>query len=228
MTFFGRRPHTDSRRKVDVKCVHLYIDDSGSRRPDRTERSARKDGMHYFALGGILINEEDIAGLLEVHRRFLAKWKIDGPLHSTRIRGRRGEFSWLGTDPAKYARRCGARLKLYFEQAGKKEDRAILAYARSLESEGMPFDADSSGVYSRLNPSDFRELIISQPNRITKKVPMAQIADLVLYPMAKGGYDPNYRPYRRLIEASRLMDALLEPEEHPTLGVKYSCFDAKK
>jgi hypothetical protein len=71
-------------------------------------------------------------------------------------------------------------------------------------------------------------LIISQPNRITKKVPMAQIADLVLYPMAKGGYDPNYRPYRRLIEASRLMDALLEPEEHPTLGVKYSCFDAKK
>jgi len=101
MTFFGRRPHTDSRRKVDVKCVHLYIDDSGSRRPDRTERSARKDGMDYFALGGILINEEDIAGLLEVHRRFLAKWKIDGPLHSTRIRGRRGEFSWLGTDPAR-------------------------------------------------------------------------------------------------------------------------------
>ncbi|CAG1012369.1 hypothetical protein RHIZO_04239 [Rhizobiaceae bacterium] len=56
---------------------------------------------------------------------------------------------------------------------------------------------------------------------------MMQIADLFLYPMAKGGYDPTYRPYRALKESGRLIDAHLSPERIPSLGIKYSCFDRK-
>ena len=38
---------------------------------------------------------------------------------------------------------------------------------------------------------------------------MIQIADLVLYPMAKGGYDSDYRPYKKLKESGKLIDCLL-------------------
>jgi hypothetical protein len=54
--------------------------------------------MDYFALGGILIHEEEIGPLIAAHRAFIAKWDITEPLHSTRIRGRRGVFAWLGRD----------------------------------------------------------------------------------------------------------------------------------
>ena len=54
---------------------------------------------------------------------------------------------------------------------------------------------------------------------------MLQIADLYLYPMAKAGYDRSYRPYRALMEAGRLIDAILPAEDRPMLGIKYNCFE---
>lgn len=65
---------------------------------------------------------------------------------------------------------------------------------------------------------------MGEPKRRTKKTPMLQVADLMLYPMAKGGYDPTYRPYVDLMAAGKLIDALLPVEDRPTLGIKYSCF----
>ncbi|MCQ1775808.1 hypothetical protein NOJ05_01170 [Neorhizobium galegae] len=46
----------------------------------------------------------------------------------------------------------------------------------------------------------------------------------MLYPMAKAGYDPTYRPYVQLMKAGRLIDAQLEPEDQALLEIKYSCF----
>lgn len=202
--------------------------------------------MDYFALSGILIDEENIGSLIASYREFTKKWNITAPLHSTRIRGRRKAFTWLGRDAkkeqeflgeletfiiglpitsiacvidrpgyvrryteryikpwllcktafgilieraAKYASSLGARLDIYFEQAGEQEDRDIQSYARALKNEGMPFDAVSSGVYQGFRPDDFKSIVIGEPNRVTKQVPMMQVADLVLYPMVKGGYD---------------------------------------
>jgi hypothetical protein len=267
-----------------MKRMHLYFDDSGVRQPDRTPQS-RLDGMDYFALGGILIHEENIGALIAAHRALIAKWQVTGPLHSTRIRGHRGTFAWLGKDAskesdfladletmiielpivsiacvvdrpgyvaryaerykepwllcktafailaeraAKHASRCGTQLEVYFEESGKHEDRAIQAYARALKKEGMPFDPTTSSGYNGLRPDDFKALIIGRPKRITKQVPMMQVTDLVLYPIVKGGYDPSYRPYAKLMESARIIDAELRPEERPSLGVKYSCFDKKK
>ena len=53
---------------------------------------------------------------------------------------------------------------------------------------------------------------------------MSQIADLVLYPMAKGGYDSNYPPYKALKENNKLIDNLLPEDRIPLCGIKYSCF----
>ena len=57
---------------------------------------------------------------------------------------------------------------------------------------------------------------------------MVQIADLLLYPVAKGGYDPSYKPYVDLMKAGRLIDAHLSAENRPNLGIKYSCFKSKR
>jgi hypothetical protein len=84
-----------------MNCVHLYIDDSGARRTDRDPQLKRRDAMDYFALGGLLTHEQNIGHLIDTHRRFAKKWQFEYPLHSTKIRGRRGSFAWLGTDSAK-------------------------------------------------------------------------------------------------------------------------------
>lgn len=241
--------------------------------------------MDYFALGGVLIKEEDISEILMEHKAFRGRWDLTAPLHSTKIRGQREGFSWLKKDPvkavqffsdldnlmvslplvamacvidrtgyvsrykgrhaepwllcktafsilversAKYAKSLDRRLVIYFEESGKHEDRAIQAYARDLKTAGMPFEGAEQAGYSSLAAEDFRSLVQGDPNRITKAVPMVQFADLVLYALSKGGYAPDYAPFRALHDRKRILDALLSAEDLPQLGVKYSCFETTK
>ena len=270
---------------LQKKEIHLYIDDSGSRDPDHKPPQERRDQMDYFALGGILLNEEDTDDFIRVYKEFRSRWNIDYPLHSWAIRGGRGNFGWLkkpeaafeflgdlekflielpiiGTAAvidrpgyaaryseqykerlwlmcktaysiliersAKFARSQDRSLRVFFERAGKQEDRDILTYARSLKTDGMPFDRSNSAAYNSLTADEFREIVRGEPRGKTKETPMIQVADLVLYPIAKGGYDPAYRPYATLMEHKKLIDAILEPEQRSALGIKYSCFDRLK
>lgn len=264
---------------------HLYFDDSGSRCPDNIPKPARADGMDYFALGGILIKELDIPVLMDAHRIFCARWNIDYPLHSTKIRGRRGSFAWLTANPEKeqqflveleqmllsfpiigiacvvdrtgyvaryqekydgkpwqmcktafailIERACkytGAQdgtLELFFEQAGKAEDTDIKNYLRMLKSQGMPFDRAGSGNYAALEALQFTKIIKGDPREKTKKFAPVQIADLMLYPMIKGGYDSSYPPYTKLLAAGRLVDSHYCEEAKASLGIKYFCFPMK-
>lgn len=79
------------------KKILLYFDDSGSRNPDKNSVSqeGRHDKVDGFALGGILVREEDIGFILGRYRAFVDEWGIDYYLHSTRIRCRQGKFAWL-------------------------------------------------------------------------------------------------------------------------------------
>lgn len=264
--------------------LHLYLDDSGSRDPDHVPVLDRRDRMDCFALGGILINEEDVAGLIGEHRRFCERHGITYPLHSHAIRGGRGDFGWLKKPEAahaflgdletfltnlpvlgiatvihrpgyvlryrekyqerlwlmcktaysilieraaKHAERQGRVLRVFFEETGKAEDRALISYTKELKAQGMPFDGSNSAGYGSLTAADFKRLVMGEPKRRTKATPMMQIADLYLYPMAKAGYDPAYRPYRHFVEHRKLIDAVLAPEERASLGIKYSCFNEK-
>lgn len=78
-----------------MKKYFLYIDDSGSRLPDKTDDIVREDGMDHFALGGVLVAKTDIDSILTAHTELMQKWKLAYPLHSTEIRGRRDNFAWL-------------------------------------------------------------------------------------------------------------------------------------
>lgn len=264
--------------------LHLYFDDSGSRDPDNRGLGPlpRRDRMDCFALGGVLIREEDIDGIFAAHKAFCRSWNIDYPLHSSRIRGGQGKFGWLKKPEnaaaflpaledfilslpvislacavhrpgyvaryreqyrerlwfmcktaysilieraAKYADEQDRKLEVFFEGTGRKEDRSIVEYTRALKKTGMPFAEATSGPYAPLSPEDFRRLVLGEPRQRLKKTPMIQIADLVLYPIVKGGYDPNYRPYKKLISGRKVIDSLLTPDQCSRRGVKYSCFE---
>lgn len=133
-------------------------------------------------------------------------------------------YSVLIERSAKYARLQGRMLRVYFEGAGPAEDGDIISYAKALKKASMPFDQNNSASYGALTAEEFREIVRGEPRRRTKATPMMQIADLVLYPMAKRGYDPNYRPYKKLMEHKKLIDAVLSLEDRPSQGIKYSCF----
>ncbi len=116
-------------------------------------------------------------------------------------------------------------LRIFFEQSGKAEDQDIKQYVRTLKKEGMPFNVETSAIYQNLTADQLKSTIRGEPRERSKNVPMIQIADLYLYPMAKAGYDPAYRAYRRLMQAGKIIDAVLSDDERLLRGVKYSCFD---
>ena len=71
---------------------HLYIDDSGSRDLDKSDEQS---GSKWFALGGVLIAEEDEALARAEHKAFCERWAITLPLHSYDIRTRSKNFNWI-------------------------------------------------------------------------------------------------------------------------------------
>jgi hypothetical protein len=134
-------------------------------------------------------------------------------------------FSILIERAAKFADTNGRKLEVFFEETGKREDRAIVSYMKELKQQGNPFDAQTAGDYAPLSAADYRRIVLGRPERRKKKLPLIQLADLMLYPMAKGGYDPEYRPYKHMRDAGKLIDCLIDEEEIPVCGIKYSCFD---
>ena len=260
---------------------YLYFDDSGIRFPDKQQKPVRNDGMDHFALGGILLKEQDRSTTIDSYKQLREKWRITYPLRSADIRGKRGNYIWLNDKSlhddffadlneylcyipvigfatvvdrigyniryeerygdkrwwmcktafsilveraAKYVGDKGGRLELRFEAAGKKEDRAILQYAKELKSVGMPFDTSTSEKYAFLSEEDFRRILLGDPERQTKDSPLLQVADVYLYPMVKGGYDKSYSPYQMFMSNKKLIDAILAPNEVIRKGIKYSCF----
>jgi hypothetical protein len=137
-------------------------------------------------------------------------------------------FCVLAERAAKFADDNGRKLEIFFERSGNKEDRSIIQYMRELEREGNPFNQQTSGVYTPLSAEDYHRNILGEPRWKTKEVAMIQIADLVLYPMAKGGYDSSYNPYRKLKESGKLIDCLLTEDQILVGGNQYSCFDTQK
>lgn len=75
--------------------IHFYIDDSGTRHPDKNPNAADKGVGDWFALGGILLNAEDEQQLRDLHAAFCSSWGINYPLHSSDIRFQKNNFEWL-------------------------------------------------------------------------------------------------------------------------------------
>lgn len=266
-----------------VAATTFYIDDSGTRHPDHIVIPTHH-GRDWFALGGVLINDEDIVDAKQCIDEFRQRWPqtANMPLHSVEIRGCHSNFKWLGVDhdtkrrfltelealllglpvtglacvidrpgyntryrgkygrqrwalcktafavaverASKYALQRERKLRVYVEQTDKKEDRIIKGYYDTLRANGSWFNPDTSGKYRPMTAEEFKSTLYEFRTK-KKSSPLMQIADLYLWPICIGGYDKTNHPYTRLMEAGKLIDCVLPPEEIKTQGIKYSCFD---
>lgn len=86
------------------------------------------------------------------------------------------------------------------------------------------FNPARSAKYTPLSAEAFRASIAPQPRFFDKSNLLGQAADLLLFPLVKGGYDDTYRPYIKLLAAGKIIDTTLREDEFH-LGVKYYCFE---
>lgn len=78
---------------------NLYIDDSGTRHPDRALNTSGKPD--WFALGGLLVRKSDEQQCREMHAQLCRDWCITAALHSEEIRHKKENFRWLRHDEPK-------------------------------------------------------------------------------------------------------------------------------
>lgn len=160
---------------------------------------------------------------------------IDRPSYNRRYREQYGRNRWslckttftIAVErAAKYAIRHGGRLRVYPERSSKADEAKLKEYYESMRATGTPFDAARSAAYAPLEQGSLRETLFEFRVK-SKSSPIMQLADLYLYPICRGGYDPTYGPYVQLCENRKLVDQNLPSELIAQLGIKYSCFDGQ-
>ena len=264
------------------RILNFYMDDSGTRAPNREPLPYNKAAREFFALGGVLIDEDAEAAARKLYDEFCTRWSISYPLHSVEIRHRQERFSWLARDrferdrfmsdlsrtllsldilgvacvidrpgydaryreryghrqwhlcqtafaivverAAKYARKTDRKLRVLPERTSKVDDHRLARYYDGLRISGPPFAMTSSAQYSPLTADELSETLYEIRFK-TKSSPLAQVADLYLWPIALAGYEPRNRPYVALQSAGRLIESRLASSQLDTDGSKYSCFE---
>jgi Protein of unknown function (DUF3800) len=266
-----------------VKVANFYIDDSGTRHPDHKPGTKAAHGYDWFALGGILVKNEDEEEARHLHNDFCKRWELKTAIHSVEVRNRTLNFRWLEDKTkavrdefyealyqllkaapvtglacvidrpgynarylekygrqrwslcksaftisveraAKYARSIDRRLRVCPERCNKTEDGMLKGYYENLKRDGPPFDTSRSEKYRPLTGAEFRETLYELKPKM-KTSPMAQFADLYLWPMCMGGYNLGCWPYKRLIEDGKLIGCEMPAEDHEMLATKYYCFE---
>jgi len=85
-----------------ARVMNFYMDDSGTRKPDRAAMTFDPARPNHFALGGVLILEEEEAEARAAYDELRAQWSITYPLHSVAMRHAAGDFCWLRRDSPEY------------------------------------------------------------------------------------------------------------------------------
>jgi hypothetical protein len=75
--------------------LNFYLDESGTRHPKRTPGKRAKHGYDWFALGGVLVRQEDEPEARRLHNEFVSRWNITKPLHSSEIRSQQSGYLWI-------------------------------------------------------------------------------------------------------------------------------------
>jgi hypothetical protein len=129
---------------------------------------------------------------------------------------------------AKFALHHGRKLRVYVERTGPNEDSKITQYHGGLLIDGMPFDDETSAKHSPLSAANLQSVLMKKPKFVSKDNPLIQLADLALYPLVRGKYDPDYPPYQHLIAHEKLLTIPIAGSVEFLDGVKYSCFDEEE
>lgn len=152
------------------------------------------------------------------HNRYLNKYGINT------WEMMRSAFSILIERSVKYVTNYDESLMIYYEEAGKREDNLLKKYFKEIREDGHPFDANNASKYLPLDGNQISERLRGIEGK-KKSNAILQIADLCLYPVARGKDSPENQAYLALKESQVLIDSLLSIEDVESQGVKYYCFD---
>jgi hypothetical protein len=133
-------------------------------------------------------------------------------------------FSILVERVAKYAAVKNNSIMVYYEEAGRTEDRLIKQYFNELRSSGHPFNNETAQKYSPMSVVDLAQLLRGIEGKRKSNL-ILQLADLCLYPVVHGKGKPDNRAFVALKENNLLVDSHLDSSEIDSLGIKYYCFD---
>jgi hypothetical protein len=133
-------------------------------------------------------------------------------------------FTILVERAAKYADSKNGTVMVYYEKAGKTEDRLIEKYFRDLRCSGHFFDPTTSNKYSPMSATQMTKLLRGIEGK-TKSRAELQLADLCLYPVVRSKDRPDDRAFMAMNEKRLLVDCHLHPNDVETKGIKYYCFD---
>ncbi len=78
-----------------MRPLTLYLDESGSRHPDKKSDVSRL-GRDWFGLGGVLIRGEDSDLVRKSVEDFTINWRLKSPLHYTDMQSENKGFAWVG------------------------------------------------------------------------------------------------------------------------------------
>lgn len=89
-----KKPEPEPEPKPKPRPMTFYMDETGSRHPDKKSDKSRK-GRDWFGLGGYLIRGEDIDAARKMVEAFSDKWNLRSPIHFTDMQSQNKGFSWL-------------------------------------------------------------------------------------------------------------------------------------
>lgn len=124
---------------------------------------------------------------------------------------------------AKHALAEGMKLRVYPERCSKKDDGRLRIYYQEMRTSGLPFDSNESARYKPLSATELSAALYELDFK-NKSSPLAQLADLYLWPQVMHGYR-EYRPMERLLEVGLSVDSQLSDADRLERGTKYSCFE---
>jgi hypothetical protein len=173
---------------------------------------------------------EDLAGMLLAIPAFVHASVIDRPGYDARYRKQhrnvwslcKTAFSIVCERSAKYAAAEERVVRVFVERGDRTADGRISGYFKELRTEGMPFDGGRSAKYQPMATGDLKRVLYDLKFK-AKDSAVMQMADLLLYPVARGRYEPAYLPWQMLLQQKKIIDFHVSDAE--TLGIKYSCFE---
>ena len=133
-------------------------------------------------------------------------------------------FSILVERSVKFISDIDESIMIYYEKAGKKEDKLLQQYFNDIRESGHPFNSEKASKYSPLTANQVSKCLRGIEGK-NKSNPILQVADLCLYPVARGKEKPENKAYVALKENSLLVDSKLSLESIESRGIKYYCFD---
>jgi hypothetical protein len=220
-----RAKHADLFAKWNIQCPLHSAEIRNKAKGFRWVRKLAPDKQNEF-LGDIgkLVTSPELTAIACV---------IDRPGYDARYREKYGRQPWHPSKTAftvvveramKHARAKNAKLRVLVERSDRDTDKMLRGYYDALRTGGHPFDQANAAKYSPLTPEQCRETLYEFRAK-EKSSPLIQIADLALWPICIGGYEPQNFAYKVLKDAGTLIDSQLAPHEIAERGIKYSCWD---